>query len=121
MDPLFEVMTFETPAGVVLRLVGELDMSTISLMQEAADTLIRDERAEITVDLREITFMDSSGLHALLALRGYAQANDANLTLVPAPDPVMLIVRIAGVEDSFQYVEEPPRPAMAEPTGSSAR
>lgn len=108
MVPLFEVITFETPKGVVLRLVGELDMSTIALLQQVADGLIRDERAEITIDLRELTFMDSTGLRALIQLRGFAQANDANLTLVPGPDPVMRIIRIAGVEDSFEFVDEPP-------------
>jgi anti-anti-sigma factor len=111
MGPLFEVVTYESPKGVVLRLVGELDMSTIALLQQVADGLIRDERAEITLDLRELAFMDSTGLRALLQLHGYAQANDANLTLVPGPDPVMRIIRIAGVEDSFEFVDEPPPPS----------
>jgi anti-anti-sigma factor len=110
MDPLFEVVTFETSKGVVLRLVGELDMSTVALLSQVADGLIRDERAEITVDLGELTFMDSTGLRALLQLRGDAQANDANLTLVPGPDAVMRILRIAGMEDSFEFVDGSPPP-----------
>jgi anti-anti-sigma factor len=62
------------------------------------------------VDLRDLTFMDSTGLRALLQLRGDAQTNDANLSLVPGPDTVMRILRIAGMEDSFEFVDEPPPP-----------
>jgi anti-sigma B factor antagonist len=113
MDRLFDITTFETRTGVVLRLVGELDISTVALLQEVADRLIRDEPAEITVDLRELAFMDSSGLHAMLALRGSAETHGATLIVVPAPDAVMRIVRIAGVEDLFRYVDELPRPMSA--------
>jgi anti-sigma B factor antagonist len=109
MDPPFDIITSETPTGVLVRLVGELDMSTIVLLQQVTVGLIGDGRDEVTVDLRDVAFMDSSGLHALLALRGYAEANGAHLMVVPGPDPVMRIVRIAGVHHAFEFVDGPTR------------
>jgi anti-anti-sigma factor len=50
--------------GNTLRLVGDLDMETVALFEEAvAGSMAAD--GTFTLDLAELSFIDSSGLHAL--------------------------------------------------------
>lgn len=59
--------------GGSIRLAGELDMSTAPQLSEALDVAVEHGGA-ILVDLSELTFMDSTGINALLraavSLRG---------------------------------------------------
>ena len=106
MDQLLDVITEETPAGVVIRVVGELDASTIAELRRACEAVERDRRTEITVDLRDLTFSDSSGLRALLRLQGYADAAGARLSLIPGPAPLMRLLEVAGALETFAFLDE---------------
>ncbi len=59
--------------GWSIRLAGELDMSTASQLDEVLGTAVEHGGA-ITIDLSELTFMDSTGIGAFLraavSLRG---------------------------------------------------
>jgi anti-anti-sigma factor len=69
--PRFDVTVEEEPAGIVLRVSGELDL--VSEPQLTA-TLEQTAGRRVRVDLSELAFMDSTGLRALLgAAREYAQ------------------------------------------------
>jgi anti-anti-sigma factor len=55
--------TFQAaPAGTVLRLAGELDMSTAPLLREALDG---HPGEVLCIDMRDVPFMDSMGAHVL--------------------------------------------------------
>ena len=62
----------ETSEGGVRRLtpIGELDLATAPLLESAFEAVFRDDDAEIiVVDLTELSFMDSTGIHLLLRMR----------------------------------------------------
>jgi anti-sigma B factor antagonist len=52
-----------------LRVRGELDLASVERFQEAVSYAIDGGRPDLVVDLREVTFCDSSGLAAMLAAR----------------------------------------------------
>jgi anti-anti-sigma factor len=52
-----------------LILVGELDMASAGILAEAVDSLSGEAPDTITIDTEALTFIDSSGLGALLATR----------------------------------------------------
>jgi anti-anti-sigma factor len=58
---LFEVSRIDGERG--LRLVGELDLETVASLQEALALLPAEGQARL--DLSELSFIDSSGLHAI--------------------------------------------------------
>jgi anti-sigma B factor antagonist len=79
---LFEVertTTFDTP---VLRVVGELDLSTAPALTAAADAEFVHEPAALLVDLTPTTFMDSSGARTLAQLARRAAADGVALQVV---------------------------------------
>ena len=69
----------ETREGGVHRLtpVGELDLATAPLLESAFDAVFRDTGVEmIVVDLTELAFMDSTGIHLLLRMCAACEDGD---------------------------------------------
>ena len=63
----------ETSEGGVHRLtpIGELDLATAPLLESAFDAVFGDDDAEmIVVDLTELSFIDSTGIHLLIRMHG---------------------------------------------------
>ncbi|MDX6541090.1 MAG: hypothetical protein QOI71_2700 [Gaiellales bacterium] len=78
--PPLVVLRSETESGrVALRLVGELDLNTVELL-EAALARTRDQPPPSVIDLSELRFLDLIGLQAL-----------RRAIEVDAPEPVRLV------------------------------
>jgi anti-anti-sigma factor len=73
--PVFEITLLSWEYG--LRLAGELDALTSPALAEALRELDRDE--PIVLDVEELTFIDSTGLHALVS---FSQSFSADKPLV---------------------------------------
>ena len=56
------------------------------------------------LDLRELTFMDSSGLRLILSAHAAARRDGAILEIVPGPPSVQRVFQICGVEDELRFV-----------------
>jgi len=80
-----------------LRLRGELDLASARTFREACDGL-NGER-QVTLDLAELTFIDSTGLHALLQ---YANGNGAAgpVILRNVSPPIFRLLHITGLDAS---------------------
>jgi anti-anti-sigma factor len=87
--PLF-VIPFDDGHGI--RLVGELDLSTVRVLLAALDTL-----PVGVLDLAELSFMDASGLHALEQYAG-ALNGSAPLVLEHVSQPIRRLFEITGAE-----------------------
>jgi len=82
---------------------GELDLASADRLMGAVSELPPDSVTEILIDLREVDFIDSSGLRALIALRNSAKRNGHALTLIaPAPN-VRRIFGITGTRGLFDW------------------
>ncbi len=78
-----------------LRLDGELDLATAPLLKEALVDL--GSEREVHLDLALLTFLDSSGVHAIVAL---AQSLDGNrsVVLVNPSTAIMRCLEITGID-----------------------
>jgi anti-sigma B factor antagonist len=68
----------------VVRFIGELDMEDARRAEEAgiaALSRLDSDRSPLVIDVSELAFCDSSGLHALLAIRNEAEAAGHPVTL----------------------------------------
>jgi anti-anti-sigma factor len=92
-------------AVVVIR--GELDLATAPDLETALSEL-QEAGQDVAVDLRELEFMDSTGLRALVA--AHARAEDSAQTFVivrPRPGaPIERILAIAGVASVLELVDD---------------
>jgi anti-sigma B factor antagonist len=81
---------------VVVR--GEVDLASAP---ELDKTLGKFEGKEVFVDLRKVEFMDSAGLRVLLTHQARIQEHGGKLRLVVTEGPVMRLLELAGIRDSF--------------------
>lgn len=94
--------------GVVrLVLVGELDLSSASQVEEILKDLEAEGPALIVLDLRELTFMDSTGLRVMVSADARARDQARRLAIVQGPEPVHRVFRITGLDDHLDIVETP--------------
>ena len=76
---------------------GELDMAAVPRFDEVVRACEQEPAVTIVVDLRDVTFMDSTGLHALLQARNRSLGNGHRLLFVQASTPVRKVFEITGV------------------------
>jgi anti-anti-sigma factor len=102
-----EVRAHRRTTLVALR--GELDLATVSNVADVLDGLQpqADGVRHIVLDLRGLTFMDSTGLHELLRQDHYARTNHHNLAVVRGPDAVQRLVQLSGVDECLVLVDAP--------------
>jgi stage II sporulation protein AA (anti-sigma F factor antagonist) len=86
MDQL-EIVATEDPFG--LRLAGEIDMATAPALQGALLVALADGRP-VTVDMKDVTFIDSSGLKVIVA----AATETASGKALTVKDPSAVVRRV---------------------------
>jgi anti-anti-sigma factor len=86
---------------------GELDLRT-SPELEARLTRAFDAGAELVIlDLRQIEFMDSTGLRAVLGAHQRAHDTGRRFALVRGADQVERVLTLTGVRDLLTVVDAP--------------
>lgn len=91
----------------IITLDGELDLATIDYLDDALDLAALDDPEVVLVDLRELTFMDSTGLKSLLEADKRCRARGGRLVLVRGGQRTQRILEIAGVGSRFEFVTSP--------------
>jgi anti-sigma B factor antagonist len=86
-------------AGVAVR--GEVDAATAPLLSDALDEAVRATSGTLVLDLVGVSFLDSSGINALLRLRSLLGREDRRLVLVCPPGPPRRVLELAGIDDLF--------------------
>jgi anti-anti-sigma factor len=83
---------------------GDLDVFSAQRFRDAA--LHPDLSAALLVlDLTDVTFLDSSGVGALVAIQREARARDAEVNVVCAPGPVLRVLTIMRLDQVLQLHE----------------
>jgi anti-anti-sigma factor len=95
------------PARTRVRLNGELDLSNTPAVAERLAELESEMPAVLEIDLRGLTFMDSSGLAELFAANRRARDQDRRIVIVKDHGPIERLLNLACVEDVMDVVEQP--------------
>jgi anti-sigma B factor antagonist len=85
--------------GIAVR--GEVDINAIEGLETALDAAIRDSAGAFVIDLTDVEFIDSSGLHVLLRARALLGREDRALAVVCPFGPVRRVFELAGISDLF--------------------
>jgi anti-anti-sigma factor len=89
---------------VTARLAGEFDMSATFVVEPTLERALAEPGVgALTVDLSQLSFIDSTGIGILLRLQPEAQARGIELSLVPAPGHVQRVFEVAGVAEELPF------------------
>jgi anti-anti-sigma factor len=80
---------------------GDLDLATVDRVRHAIDSLVDADFADIVLDLRNLWFMDSSGLNLVIR---YSQRDDVHFRVIPGAENVTRVFTAAGVRDAIRFV-----------------
>jgi len=84
-----------------LAITGELDVGTATRFGEAVEFLVWGTSGAFVLDLTDIDFIDSTGLHALLRARALLAREDRPLALLCPPGTARRVLDLAGTLDTF--------------------
>lgn len=83
--------------------VGELDLDTAVELQESLDLALRSDAAAVVLDLRELDFLDSTGLKVII--EACAAKEGPPVSLVAGPEPVQAVFNVTGLATQLPFRE----------------
>jgi anti-anti-sigma factor len=104
---LLELNTDEGETSVRVALSGELDIASAPVLEEALGRIESEQPAVLLVDLRELDFMDSTGLRTLVSANQRARAQGRRLAIVRGPEQVDRIFSVTRLDERFEIVDDP--------------
>lgn len=102
IDELFQVTSSELQEHEIrLDLRGELDLMTAPVLKEAIDTAAANGYRRMVLDLSELRFIDSTGMHLLVDARRRMTAKHAEAVIVSPPPHVAKVFEVMGLDRLF--------------------
>jgi anti-anti-sigma factor len=106
--PLAFHTTLTSAGDALIALTGELDISGAPALDEEIDRLAGDEGVRrVVLDLRELEFMDSSGLRTVALAERRLAAAQRPLVLIKGPETVQRVFAITRMDDHLSFVDGP--------------
>jgi anti-anti-sigma factor len=87
--------------ALVIAPEGELDLESASDLRAVLDEHLGAGLPRLVLDLRGLTFIDSTGLRAVIEADRSAAARGVDLTVLPGPPQVQRIFEVTGTADIF--------------------
>lgn len=91
--------------GDVVRVVprGELDLASADVLQDRIGEVLDAGYRDVVLDLRGLTFMDSTGVRLVLELDALARRDGLDLALIQGPPAVARVFEIASLTQRLPF------------------
>jgi anti-sigma B factor antagonist len=93
-------------AWEILAVEGELDLSTSPRFRDALNELLA-RNVHVAIDLRAVTFMDSTALGVVVAGMKRAREGDGELALIGPTGSPRKVLSITALDQIMRIVEDP--------------
>jgi anti-sigma B factor antagonist len=104
----FEATLRREGPTVILSLSGELVLSSIGDFRAALEDTGTEPLELLVIDLRQLEFLDSSGLRAIVASEGYALGRGYALQIVKGNEQVHEVFQVTGLDTKLPIVDALP-------------
>jgi len=104
----FDLKVVQTGGMTRIAPSGELDIASAPEFESAITEATTEPGAELVIDLRELTFMDSTGLRALAQTNARAEQDGFALSIIRGPRQIERVLEISGLADLLPLVDAPP-------------
>jgi anti-sigma B factor antagonist len=92
-------------AGARVTIAGEIDMATIPPLERARERVLAQNPTQVVIDLRDVRFIDSSGLKFLLETDRLSRRNGWTLQLVRPAETAMRVLTLTGVDKHLPFID----------------
>ncbi len=101
MSDTFVMSVVDSGTRHVVKLVGELDLATVEAFSAELARLDEAGAEEVELDLSELSFIDSSGVGAIVVAARNLRRRGAKLIVGERSAVVQRVLSIAGIEDAL--------------------
>jgi anti-sigma B factor antagonist len=102
-EPVVEVVRRGDAATVSMK--GDLDVSTAPELTDVCYAVYADGAREVVIDLTDTSFLDSSGLRALIGVRQLF-GDSGHVRLSHPSEPTLRLLDLTGLSDYFSISED---------------
>ena len=85
--------------------IGEIDLASVGLLRSRLDEVKAAGFEQVVLDLRGVTFLDSSGLHLVTEADAAAVADGSELALIAGPAAVQRAFEVTGLLERLTFVD----------------
>lgn len=82
-----------------------MDLATVDELRQAIDSVFDDQSEGLVVDLTGSSFMDSTGLKALVMSNRKFSESGRSFALAVARGPIARLLELSGVDGTIEVVE----------------
>jgi anti-sigma B factor antagonist len=98
-DGTLVVRTTRNGGSHVVALCGELDLANASTAETALEASLDDNGAPVIVDMRELEFIDSTGIALLVSALSHNE-DETRISFLPSPAPeVTRVLELTGLAE----------------------
>ena len=90
----------------VISVSGEVDLYNVSELKKALFSVTDGTYSSVVVDLKDVNYMDSSGIGALVAGQKKMRAHNGKFSLINIHDDVLNILKLATLDRFFTIYED---------------
>ena|SRR5436305_15186534 len=102
---LADVQFDDGDSAVVARVRGEIDLSNAESVSRAIDETVPNHALAVVLDLSQVRYLDSAGIHLIYKLRERLRSRGQVLGLVdPDGCPAREALRLSGVEHHVRMI-----------------
>ncbi len=89
----------------IIEVSGEVDLYNVSELKKALFSITDGKHPSVVVDMKDVNYMDSSGIGALVAGQKKMRAHNGKFALMNIHDDVLNILKLATLDKFFTIYE----------------
>jgi anti-sigma B factor antagonist len=95
------LQTTQVGQRTVVAAVGEIDLITAQRLEKAAADALDSGTRDLWIDLSDVEFIDSTGIHALLEVRSRVAALNRRLAVICPFGPIRRAFGLTGLDEAL--------------------
>jgi anti-anti-sigma factor len=103
----FRVEIHDADQATVVDVSGELDLASSPALEQELESSAVTDSPLVIIDLRQLEFMDSTGLSVLVRAHQRAVDNGQRFAVVKGPQQVQRLLTLTGVADRLTLADSP--------------
>jgi anti-sigma B factor antagonist len=107
VDEQLRIVTHERPDRSVVELLGELDMVTAPQLAETLNGLDSAASRTVVLDLRGVSFIDSTGLKAIFMARSSVHEREQEFVVTQGSAQVQRLLSLTRLDEHLRTIATP--------------
>ena len=107
----FRISASEQGATSTIAVEGEWDLAQQTASTDAIDHALDRRPACLVLDLSQLSFIDSSGVHVLINAHNRCAAQATHLVIIPGPRAVQRVFEICNLIERLPFADHNPQPS----------